>query len=73
MTAVDGSCGLLKLTVALVPASMQVVKLAGVSYVPLADPDAYLLLAVASHAENPSPVVLQFLETVAQAKMALGL
>ena len=58
---------------ALVPASMQVVKLAGVSYVPLADPDAYLLLAVASHAENPSPVVLQFLETVAQAKMALGL
>lgn len=58
---------------ALVPASMQVVKLAGVSYVPLADPDAYLLLAVASHAENPSPVVLQFLETVAQAKTALGL
>jgi DNA-binding transcriptional LysR family regulator len=58
---------------ALVPASMQVVKLAGVSYVPLADPDAYLLLAVASHSENPSPVVLQFLETVAQAKAALGL
>lgn len=58
---------------ALVPASMQVVKLAGVSYVPLADPDAYLLLAVASHSENPSPVVLQFLETVAEAKAALGL
>ncbi|GLQ52056.1 LysR substrate-binding domain-containing protein [Dyella flava] len=58
---------------ALVPASMQVVKLAGVSYVPLADPDAYLLLAVASRAENPPPVVLQFLETVADAKAALGL
>jgi hypothetical protein len=50
-----------------------VVKLAGVSYVPLADPDAYLLLAVASHTANPSPVVLQFLETVAEAKAALGL
>lgn len=58
---------------ALVPASMQVVKLAGVSYVPLIDPDAYLLLAVASRAENPSPVVSQFLETVADAKLALGL
>jgi DNA-binding transcriptional LysR family regulator len=58
---------------ALIPASMQVVKLAGVSYVPLADPDAYLLLAVASRAENPSPVVSQFLETVADTKAALGL
>ena len=58
---------------ALVPASMQVVKLAGVSYVPLVDPDAYLLLAVASRAENPPPVVSQFLETVADAKAALGL
>jgi DNA-binding transcriptional LysR family regulator len=58
---------------ALIPASMQAVKLAGVSYVPLADPDAYLLLAVASRAENPSPVVSQFLETVADAKTALGL
>jgi DNA-binding transcriptional LysR family regulator len=58
---------------ALVPASMQAVKLAGVSYVPLADPDAYLLLAVASRAENPPPVVSQFLETVADAKAALGL
>ncbi|WP_233842486.1 LysR family transcriptional regulator [Dyella sp. 2HG41-7] len=57
----------------LVPASMQAVKLPGVSYVPLADPDAYLLLAVASRAENPSPVVLQFLETAADAKAALGL
>lgn len=57
----------------LVPASMQAVKLPGVSYVPLADPDAYLLLGVASRTENPSPVVLQFLETVADAKAALGL
>jgi DNA-binding transcriptional LysR family regulator len=58
---------------ALVPASMQVVKLAGVSYVPLSDPDAYLLLAVASRIANPSPVVQQFLETVSDAKAALGL
>ncbi len=58
---------------ALIPASMQVVKLAGVSYVPLADPEAYLLLAVASRAENPPPVVSQLLETVADAKAALGL
>lgn len=58
---------------ALVPASMQVVKLAGVSYVPLGDPDAYLLLAVASPVDNTSPVVEQFLETVAEAKAALGL
>jgi DNA-binding transcriptional LysR family regulator len=58
---------------ALVPASMKVVRLAGVSYVPLADPDAYLLLAVASRLENPSPVVQQFLETVNEAKAALGL
>lgn len=58
---------------ALVPASMQVVKLAGVSYVPLGDPDAYLLLAVASQVDSASPVVQQFLETVSQAKVALGL
>lgn len=58
---------------ALVPASMQVVKLAGVSYVPLGDPDAYLLLAVASQVGSASPVVQQFLETVNQAKAALGL
>jgi DNA-binding transcriptional LysR family regulator len=58
---------------ALIPASMRVVKLAGVSYVPLVDPDAYLLLAVASRSENPPPVVQQLLETVADAKAALGL
>jgi len=58
---------------ALVPASMQVVKLAGVSYVPLGDPDAYLLLAVASPVDSTSPVVEQFLETVAEAKATLGL
>jgi DNA-binding transcriptional LysR family regulator len=54
---------------ALVPASMQVVRLAGISYVPLADPEAYLLLAVASRASAPLPVVQQFLETVASAKL----
>jgi DNA-binding transcriptional LysR family regulator len=58
---------------ALIPASMRVVKLAGVSYVPLADPDAYLLLAVASRVDSPPPVVSQFLETVAATKAALGL
>ena len=58
---------------ALVPASMQVVKLAGVSYVPLADPDAHLLLAVASRRDNPFPVVHQFLDTVREVKVALGL
>lgn len=58
---------------ALIPASMRAVQLAGVSYVPLADPDAYLLLAVASRIENPPPVVQQFLQTVSEAKQALGL
>ncbi|RDS79561.1 LysR family transcriptional regulator [Dyella monticola] len=62
-----------RIGLALVPASMRAVKLPGVSYVPLADPDAYLLLAVASRAQNPSPVVQQFLEIVADAKAALGL
>jgi DNA-binding transcriptional LysR family regulator len=58
---------------ALIPASMRAVQLAGVSYVPLADPDAYLLLAVASRIENPSPVVQQFLQTVSEAQATLGL
>jgi DNA-binding transcriptional LysR family regulator len=49
---------------ALVPSSMQAVQLAGVSYVALNDPDAYLLLAVASRSDNASPVLAQFLETV---------
>jgi DNA-binding transcriptional LysR family regulator len=50
---------------ALVPATMRSVQLAGVSYVPLEDPDAYLLLAVACRADDASPVLAQFLATVA--------
>jgi DNA-binding transcriptional LysR family regulator len=49
---------------ALVPATMRAVHLAGVSYVPLADRAAHLLLAVASRAGDPSPVLAQFLATV---------
>lgn len=49
---------------ALVPASMRVVQLGGVSYVSLEDPDAYLLLAVASRRDNTSPVLAKFLEIV---------
>lgn len=52
------------LGLALVPATMQAVHLAGVSYVPLADHEAHLLLAVASRAGDPSPVLAQFLATV---------
>jgi DNA-binding transcriptional LysR family regulator len=57
---------------ALVPATMRAVRLAGVSYVPLQDPDAYLLLAVASRADDPSPVLAQFLSTVAELKASRG-
>jgi len=42
------------------------VRLAGVSYVPLADHEAHLLLAVASRVGDPSPVLAQFLATVAE-------
>ena len=49
---------------ALVPASMRAVQLGGVSYVSLEDPDAYLLLAVASRKDNPSPVLAKFLQIV---------
>lgn len=52
------------LGVALVPSTMRAVRLAGVSYVPLADPAAQLLLAVASRADDSSPVLAQFLSTV---------
>ena len=55
---------------ALVPASMRVVQLGGVSYVSLEDPDAYLLLAVASRKDNPSPVLAKFLEIVKGAEDA---
>ena len=61
------------LGLALVPASMRAVRLAGVSYVPLEDADAYLLLAVASRADDQSPALLQFLATVAEAAISPGL
>lgn len=51
--------------VALMPATMRVVDLPGVSYVPVADHDASLLLAVASRADDVSPVLRQFLATMA--------
>jgi len=54
------------LGMALVPATMRAVRLAGVSYVPLADHEAHLLLAVASRVGDPSPVLAQFLATVAE-------
>jgi len=54
------------LGMALVPATMRAVHLAGVSYVPLADHEAHLLLAVASRFGDPSPVLAQFLATVAE-------
>jgi DNA-binding transcriptional LysR family regulator len=51
---------------ALVPASMKSVSLAGVSYLRLEDPDAYMLLALASRADNPSPVVRRFLSAMTE-------
>ncbi|TPG04678.1 LysR family transcriptional regulator [Rhodanobacter glycinis] len=61
------------LGLALVPASMRTVRLAGVSYVPLEDSDAYLLLAVACRADDPAPALQQFLSTVAETAVAAGL
>jgi DNA-binding transcriptional LysR family regulator len=61
------------LGLALVPASMRTVRLAGVCYVPLEDPDAYLLLAVACRADDHSPALQQFLATVAETTAASGL
>jgi len=58
---------------ALMPATMQNVQPVGVSYVPLDDPDAYLLLAVASRIDDTSPVLAQFMATVLESKAALGL
>ncbi|MFC5743351.1 LysR substrate-binding domain-containing protein [Dyella tabacisoli] len=58
---------------ALVPASMSTVSLTGVSYVPLDDPDAYMLLAVASRADDTSPVVAKFLSTLTESKRAVDL
>jgi DNA-binding transcriptional LysR family regulator len=61
------------LGLALVPASMRTVRMTGVSYVPLEDPDAYLLLAVACRADNHAPALQQFLSTVAETAVAPGL
>ena len=60
------------LGLALVPATMQAVHLTGVSYVPLADHAAHLLLAVASRIGDPSPVLAQFLTTVEESAGGLG-
>ncbi|WP_426688717.1 LysR substrate-binding domain-containing protein [Rhodanobacter ginsengiterrae] len=68
LALVAGGLGL-----ALVPASMRVVRLAGVSYVPLEDADAYLLLALASRVDDTSPVLQQFLTTVAESANTSGL
>jgi Transcriptional regulator len=61
------------LGLALVPASMRTVQLAGISYVSLEDSDAYLLLAVASRAGDRSPALQQFLATVTDTVVAPGL
>ncbi|KZC42424.1 LysR family transcriptional regulator, partial [Rhodanobacter sp. FW510-R12] len=61
------------LGLALVPASMRAVRLAGVCYAPLEDPDAFLLLAVACRADDHSPALQQFLATVAETAVAPGL
>jgi len=61
------------LGLALVPATMRTVRLAGVSYVPLEDADAYLLLAAASRVHDQSPALQKFLATVAEASVAPNL
>jgi DNA-binding transcriptional LysR family regulator len=61
------------LGLALVPASMRTVRLAGVCYVPIEDSDAYLLLAVACRADDRAPALQQFLSTVAETAVASGL
>jgi DNA-binding transcriptional LysR family regulator len=61
------------LGIALVPASLCAVRLSGVSFVPVDDADAWLLLAVASRAGDPSPALDAFLRTVAASKQTLGL
>ncbi len=61
------------LGLALVPASMRTVRLAGICYVPLEDPDAFLLLAVTCRASDQSPALQQFLATVAQTAVASDL
>ncbi|SFW28950.1 LysR substrate-binding domain-containing protein [Luteibacter sp. UNCMF366Tsu5.1] len=61
------------LGVALVPASLRAVHMSGVTFVPVDDPEAHLLLAVASRVDNSSPVLESFLRTVREAKAKLGL
>jgi DNA-binding transcriptional LysR family regulator len=61
------------LGLALVPTSMRTVRLAGVSYVALDDPDAYMLLAIACRTDHHSPALQQFLETVTETAVAPGL
>jgi len=61
------------LGLALVPATMRTVRLAGVSYVPLEDADAYLLLAAASRAHDHSPALEKFLATVAEVAVVSSL
>ncbi len=61
------------LGLALVPASICAVRLAGVVYVPLEDPDAFLLLAVACRANDHSPALQQFLTTVTETAVIPGL
>lgn len=61
------------LGLALVPASMRAVRLPGVVYVPLEDPDAFLLLAVACRANDPSPALQQFFATVLEVAVTPGL
>jgi DNA-binding transcriptional LysR family regulator len=58
---------------ALVPDSMRVVRLAGVSYVSLEDSDAYLLLAAACRVDDDSPALRQFMSTVADTTVARSL
>lgn len=61
LAMVAGGLGL-----ALVPATMRAVRLVGLNYVPLEDPDAYMLLAVASRANDDSLALSQFLAVVAE-------
>ena len=61
------------LGLALVPASLRTVRMAGVNYVALEDPDAFLVLAVASRADDNSPALQQFLATVVETSVTAGL
>lgn len=61
------------LGLALVPASMRSVRLAGVCYVPLEDSEAYMLLATACRLNDDSPALQQFLATVTETIVVPGL